>query len=334
MGVEEDLDQLARQIEATNAEEKETRGKKKRRRRRRQEMRERRTMLKEDLCWLENALKRMENSLLGTKHATLADLEKEIEKEGPDALQQVLNQFKELQERKLNIETELDQLSDGQQIENQFADPTTSADEVEPVLSLPASGRESETVHIHLEQEKDKKLQQEQQRMEKIVAEARRCNDLIKIETGDVKEDKTRKGYDELLTGHPHPTNQKEDEKDIFSEDREGNRQHEDEGAKQSEENRKKSEQMLKQVSLSNLQIDEEDDDLKWSMEKEILEESGGKKCEEERKGDHRVEGKMGSVVLCEKRKRWQKKVCWLCAAAKTCEGFDLHWCAGCRKAR
>ena len=286
---EEDLEQLARQIEATNAEEKETRGRKKRRRRRRQqEMRERRRMLKEDLCWLESAMKRMENSLLGSKHATLADLEQEIEKEGPFALQQVLNQFQELRDRKLNIETELDQLSDGQHI----ADPTASANKVEPDLSSQESGREStETVHMQVEQEQKKNLQQGQQSIEQVdkVEEERMYKDLAKVELEDVEEDETTNGYDELLTGwvgltHPHPRNQKEDETDSFCEDREGNRP--DEEAKQSRDNRKKFEQSLDQV------------------------------------------------VPCEKRKRWRKKVCWLCAAAKTDEGFDLHCCAGCRKAR
>ena len=245
-------------------------------------------MLKEDLCWLENALKRMEKSLLGSRHATLADLEQEIGKEGPDALQQVLNQFQELRDRKLNIETELDQLSDGKHIGDQSADPTTSANEVEPDLSSQESGRESEAVHIHVEQEQKKNLQQEPQLIEQVdkVEEERMYEDFAKVELEDVEEDETK---NELLTGrvsltHPHPRNQKEDEKDIFCEDREGSRV--DEEAKQSRDNRKKSEQSLDQV------------------------------------------------VQCEKRKRWRKKVCWLCAAAKTDEGFDLYCCAGCRKAR
>ena len=75
VGGQEDLDQLARDIEATNAEENEREGKKKnRKRRRRQKTKEKETMLKEDLRWLENALKRMENSLLGSKLTDLEDL--------------------------------------------------------------------------------------------------------------------------------------------------------------------------------------------------------------------------------------------------------------------
>ena len=286
MSGEEDLDQLARQIEATNAEEKETRGrKKKRRRRRRQEIRERRTMLKEDLCWLENAMKRMEISLLGSKHATMADLEEEIEKEGSDALQQILDQFKELRDRKSNIETELKQLSAGQQdIGDQSADPCTSANQIESDLSLQESSRESESIHKHVEQEQNKDLQQEE--VDKVKEDGM-YEDLEKVELKDVEEAKN--SYDELLTEwvnltQPRPTNQKEDAKEIFCEDRERNRL--DEEANQSQENRENSEQ------------------------------------------------RPDEVVHYEKRKRCVKKVCWLCTAAKTDEGFDLHWCAGCRKAR
>ena len=90
---------------------------------------------------------------------------------------------------------------------------------------------------------------------------------------------------------------------------------------------------------MSDLQLEEQDEtlpaDMKWKIEKEVLEDNG-KKCREMCKDDNEVERKMGSIVQCEKRKRFRRKVkvCWLCAAAKTAEGFDLHWCAGCRKAR
>ena len=90
---------------------------------------------------------------------------------------------------------------------------------------------------------------------------------------------------------------------------------------------------------MSDLQLEEQDEtlpaDMKWKKEKEVLEDNG-KKCREMCKDDNEVERKMGSIVQCEKRKRFRRKVkvCWLCAAAKTAEGFDLHCCAGCRKAR
>merc|ERR1711972_1055397 len=35
-----------------------------------------------------------------------------------------------------------------------------------------------------------------------------------------------------------------------------------------------------------------------------------------------------------EERKMRKRKVCQLCGAAKTDEGFDLYWCAGCKKVR
>merc|ERR1719237_54982 len=64
-----------------------------------------------------------------------------------------------------------------------------------------------------------------------------------------------------------------------------------------------------------------------------FCEDREGNRPDEEAK-QSRDNGKKYQVVPCEKRKRWRKKVCWLCAAAKTDEGFDLHCCAGCRKAR
>ena len=347
VGGEEDLDRLAREIEATNAEET-TGKKKKRRRRRRQEIRERRAMLMEDLSWLENALKRMENSLLGSKPATLGDLEQDIEKEGSYSLQQVLDQFKELRDRKLNIETELKQLADDRHIRHQSADPIRSANDVAPDLSLDESRRVSEMVS-DVEEERKKNLQERQRLIEQIdkVQDERICQDLARVEMEDVEEDQTENGYDELLTeggnltdeAHTHSTNQKEDEKDLLCEEKEGNRLDEEQKQIFSPENRKRSEQSLEQVSLSDLQLEEQDEtlpaDMKWKIEKEVLEDNE-KKCREMCKDDNELERKMGSIVQCEKRKRFRRKVkvCWLCAAAKTAEGFDLHWCAGCRKAR
>jgi len=164
------------------------------------------------------------------------------------------------------------------------ADPSTSANQIESDLSLQESSRESESIHKHVEQEQNKDLQQEE--VDKVEEDGM-YEDLEKVELKDVEEAKN--SYDELLTEwvtltQPRPTNQKEDAKEIFCEDRERNRL--DEEANQSQENRENSEQ------------------------------------------------RPDEVVHYEKRKRCVKKVCWLCTAAKTDEGFDLHWCAGCRKAR
>ena len=213
-------------------------------------------MLEENLGLLEEAMKGMEISLLGSKNVTLADLEEEIQTEGSDALQQILDQFKELRDRKSKIETELEQLSGGQQ--DQPADSTTPANEIEP------DSRESETFPVHFEQEEASNLQQE--RVDK---------DLEKEELKEVEEGKYSLSGKLLTLTQPHPLNQKE-----YAKEKDG------EGNRPEEKSREKSEQ------------------------------------------------RMDKVVHCEKRKRWVKKVCWLCAAATTGEGFDLHWCAGCRKAR
>jgi len=353
IGGEEDLDELAKEIEATKAadEEKETTVKnKKRRRRRRKEIRERKTKLKEDLSWLENALKRMEKSLLGSKHAELGDLEDKIGKEGSHALQQVLDQFKALQDRKSKIWTELNQLSDEQHVHNKSADPTSSANEVGLDLSPEEIGNrefEMEQQLIkHIAGDQEKKICQDwaNDEMENF-EEVLRINDNgdLVIEAASVSKVDTEHTTDEEEAGSK---NEKEDESNLFCGDREGNRLHEEVTIHFSPYNRKKFEKSLEKVRMGGLQIAEQDKtlpvDKEWKKEREVSEErrveESGEKCEEMSKDDNEVKKNLMEVVAQpDKRKRWRKKkvkVCWLCAAAKTDEGFDLHWCAGCRKAR
>ena len=361
-GGEEDLDELAREIEATNAdEEKETTVKnKKRRRRRRQEIRESKTKLEEDLSWLENASKTFEKSLLRSKYATLADLEQEMEKEGSPALQDVLDRLKEIQERKSKIEAHLNQLSDKQHVHHKSADLISSAKEVEPDLSAEeSSSREFEMEQVEKYWKKINLQGLEQQLTEQIDEDQEKkiCQNLANEEMENVKEGPGKNENDELVTEADtvskvdtkdatdeeeavDPTNEKEDNSNLFCGDREGNRMHEDVTILFSLDNRKKSEKSLEKVRLGELQMEEPDKtlpaDKESKVKKEVSEESG-EKCEEMSKDDNEVKRNLMEVVLhSEKRKRRRKKVkvCWLCAAAKTDEGFDLHWCAGCRKAR
>ena len=356
-GGEENLDELAREIEATNAdEEKETTVKnKKRRRRRRQEIRESKTKLEEDLSWLENASKTFEKSLLRSKYATLADLEQEMEKEGSPALQDVLDRLKEIQERKSKIEAHLNQLSDKQHVHHKSADLISSANEVEPDLSPEeSSSREFEMEQVEKYWNKINLQGLEQRLTEQIDEDQEKkiCQDLANEEMENVKEGPCKNENDELVTEADivskvdtkdgtegdeadDPTNEKEDDSNLFCEDWEGNRSHEEVTILFSPFNRKKSEK-----SLGELQMEEQDKtlpaDKESKVKKEVSEESG-EKCEEMGKDDNEVKRNLMEVVLhSEKRKRRRKKVkvCWLCAAAKTDEGFDLHWCAGCRKAR
>ena len=424
VGGQEDLDQLARDIEATNAEENEREGKKKnRKRRRRQKTKEKETMLKEDLRWLENALKRMENSLLGSKltdledlrwlentlkrmensllRSKLVDLEKEIEKEGSCALLTLLDQFKELQDRKLVIETKLLQLFEGQHVQHQSADEEDSKTKEEKKAKEQKEGQDTEKRrdkdHEKENQPRDMKSDQPCNRCEEkkkenrdktqmcdkqtltqdqkkndhqelkeqdvinVTVEEKEAEDmteridkdksLVKDDIDDIVECQTKNNYEEVLKEAERVIAIATDLNLGVGSRRQGGgaivtgtvREHKvgtndvtnEEQSQSSNKELVSPDNGEEQRSLKDLETEDQN-------KKDIMEETkvgeGRYEWEGMSKDDYEVQTsvKKTNMVDSEKRKRRRKKVifCWLCSAAKTDEGFDLHCCAGCRKAR
>ena len=324
-GVEEDLDQLAKEIEATHEVEREATIKRKKRRRRRRQAQGtgRETQLKEDLARLEKAAGEMEESLLGAKYTDLSDLGKDVAKYGSHPLHELLKPFMELRDRKLKVERDLHQLSD-------------STNNFEPNDVREQELYAEDQCENSLEKQAKQGIEDVQEFREKGVCTAdqpgdqecsncalqateRKLEELVgkepeNIEEGEIQnaisKGKAQAGlWKEVDTG---PTNlQLINAKENYGEGGElkDNDQNSDEGLKECED----------ETLPPN---------MKWMKEKSREEGKDEKKIEE----IHFHTQTVGNQTR--ERKMRKRKVCQLCGAAKTDEGFDLYWCAGCKKVR
>ena len=324
--VEEDLDQLAKEIEATHEVENQATSKRRKRRKRRRRQAQgtgRETQLKEDLAWLEKALGEMEKSLLGAKYTDLSDLEIDVAKYGSHPLQELLKPFMELRDRKLKVERDLYQLSDSTNNyePNDVCDQELHAeDQCENSLEKQAQ-QGIEDVQELRETEVCRADQAADQECSNCALQAttEELQELVEKESENIEESEIQnaisKGKAEtglLKKVDTGPTNlQLRNAKENYGE-----------GGKL-KDNDQNSDEGLKECEDETLPAN-----MKWMKEKSKEEGKDQKKIEK----IHFHTQTVGNQTR--ERKMRRRKVCELCGAANTDEGFDLYWCAGCKKVR
>ena len=313
-GVLEDLDQLAKEIEATHEVENQATSKRRKRRKRRRRQAQgtgRETQLKEDLAWLEKALGEMEKSLLGAKYTDLSDIEKDVAKYGSHPLQELLKPFMELRDRKLKVERDLYQLSDST---NNF-EPNDVCDQ-----------------ELHAEDQCENSLEKQAQQGIEDVQELRetevcRADQAADQECSNCALQATTEEPQELVGKEPENIEESEIQNAISK------------GKAQSG--------LLKKVDTgpSDLQLRNAKENYGEGgklKDNDQNSDEGLKECEDETLPGGKDQKKIEEIHFNTKtdgnqtreRKMRRRKVCELCGAANTDEGFDLFWCAGCKKVR